>query len=247
MWGRRSLGWLAAAAVAAAAFSGFALAPAFSSGLDPMLKTKALTKSKAKKLFYTKKAADSRFLSKADADSRFYSKSESDGRYLTKQAADESYLGTDGATILQASPLTWEQTNAAASVQVQKGSDGIFLTSGVAASPTVAIGPTVPSELQGQPMRLLRVNACYLTPNATTVTAARIQLATVTAGPASISSPVVDATPRTDDACRDYTPSSPVEVGPNQYVTFEFSVNFPGGGGQSFGATRATFYVEPVG
>src|SRR5690242_9915827 len=108
---RGSLVWLAIAAVAAAAFSGWALAPAFSSSLDPMLKAKGLSKAKAKKLFYTKKASDKRYYSKADSDaryyskaesdSRYYSKSEADGKFVTKADADASYLSSSGATTLQ--------------------------------------------------------------------------------------------------------------------------------------------------
>jgi hypothetical protein len=247
MWGWRSLGWLAAAAVAVAAFSGFVLAPAFSSALDPMLKAKPLTKGKAKKLFYTKKASDSRYLSKADADSRYLSKTESDSRYYSKAESDERYLPADGPTVLQASPLSWEQTNGASLANVAKGTDGIFLTSGVATTATVAIGPTYPTELQAQPMRLLKVNACYQTPNSTTVTAARIQIATNGSGSPSIVSAFTDSTPRTDDACRDYVLPTPTLLGPDQWVTLELSVSFAGGGANSFGASRATFYVEPAG
>ena len=93
----------------------------------------------------------------------------------------------------------------------------------------------------------MSVNACYNNGTGSTLTQVRVNQTTNTTGSPNTTSPVIDATPRTDDACRDYAPASPVPLGATDTVTLQLSVSFAGGGGNSFSASRATFVVQPAG
>jgi len=54
-----------------------------------------------------------------------------------------------------------------------------------------------------------------------------------------------DQTNQTDDACRSYTPPSPVQLQGTDVVYAEYFVDFPGGGGQGFIAGAVTFNMTP--
>jgi len=175
-----------------------------------------------------------------------YTRAESDARYYTRAESDARYLSSGGRTVLQASPVDWQSTNAAFMGQVSYDVAGISLSSGSATNASLAIAPALPAELAGHPQRLVAVNACYNTVTATTLSQVRINVTENTTGSANTNAALIDATPRTDAACRDYAPSTPVTLDATHSVTLELNVAFPGGGGQQFVAGRTTFTVEPA-
>jgi hypothetical protein len=168
----------------------------------------------------------------------------SDG--YTKAESDDRFLPRAGTTVLQAAPTDWQSTNAAFNGNVAWDGTGISLSSGSVTNASVSIAPTLPVELAGQPQRVTAVNVCYNTVNVAELSQVRLNLTENTTGSGSTSSPVVDSTTRTDAACRDYIPPSPIELTPTANVWLSLSVNFPGGGGQSFIAGRATFTLTPA-
>jgi hypothetical protein len=129
--------------------------------------------------------------------------------------------------------------------QLARSNSSTSLNSGPADSTTLGIAASMPTELEGRTMKLVRVNACYATPNATTLDQVTLSVTTNTTGSANTTSPLADPTDRTDDACRDYTPTTPITLGPGTTVALSYSVSFAGGGGNQFVAGRATFYLEP--
>jgi hypothetical protein len=175
-----------------------------------------------------------------------YTKAESDARYYTKDESDSRYLSSGGTTVLQASPVDWQSTNAAFSGNIAYDVAGVSMTTGVATNGGIAISPTLPAELAGQPQRLVGVNACYDTIASTTLTQVRLNVTENTNGSGNTSSPLVDATARTDAACRDYIPTTPITLDSTHSVTLEFNIAFAGGGGNQFFAGRTTFTLEPA-
>jgi hypothetical protein len=164
----------------------------------------------------------------------------------TKAESDDRYLARAGTTVLQAAPTDWQSTNASFNGSVAWDGTGISLSSGSVTNASVSIAPTLPVQLAGQPQRLSAVNVCYNTVNVAELSQVRINVTENTTGSGNTSSPLVDATVRTDAACRDYVPPTPIELTPTANVWLQLSINFPGGGGQSFIAGRATFTLTPA-
>jgi hypothetical protein len=212
------------------------LTPGFTAGF--------LTKSKAKALFFTKSQSDSRYLTQAQADSRYLTPSQGDGRYLTPSQGDGRYLPVTGQIRLNANPMSWVTTANVSGIPVGHESGATDLgPTAATATVNASIAPTMPTELMGKPLTLVGVNACY-TNIQTTLTAVKVNTTTNTAGNPSSSLLVTDGTARTDDACRNYTPSTPHAVGQNEDISLEFDVSFPGTPSSLFAAGRATFIFQ---
>lgn len=239
---------LALAAAVALVAAGLVISPAFG-GPGFLTKKKASKLYAKKKSVYTKAAADGRFMTPGQADGRYLTPSQADGRYLTQSQADGRYLPAGGEIRVNASPMTWQKISGAPGVNELAELPGLGETtfggstkalSGV----PVAIQPTLPTVLAGRPLSLVGVNACYATDAITTLTTARIQLTTNTNGVGNTTTLLTDTTDRNDDACRDYTLSTPHQLSPDEDVALEFDVDYSANAG-FFGAGRATFILQP--
>jgi hypothetical protein len=204
-----------------------------------------LTKKKASKIFAKKDDA----YTKADADARFLTPSQGDSRYLTPGQGDSRYLPASGQIRVNASPMTWQKTSGAPGIDTlpERPEPGFttFGGSSMALSDVpVAIEPTLPTVLVGKPLTFVGVNACYVTDPITTLDTVRINLTTNTNGSGNTSALLTDTIDRTDDACRDYTPTTPHPLAPGDDISLEFAVDYSANAG-FFGAGRATFILQP--
>jgi hypothetical protein len=232
----RTIGLAALCAVVAA---GVILTPGFGASF--------LTKFKAKKLFYTKSESDSRYLTQGQADSRYLTPSQGDSRYLTPSQANGNFLPASGAIRINASPMTWQKISGAPGIDTlgQHPTSGVTTfggSSGALNDVPVAIEPTLPTVLVGKPLTFVGVNACYGTDN-TTLDTVRINLTANSTGLGNGSELLLDTTDRTDDACRDYTLSTPHVMAPTEDINLEFDVDYSSNA-QFFHAERATFIFQ---
>lgn len=210
---RRWILWIAAVVTAALAVGIVTAQPGLGAG--------SFTKAAAKKLFYTKKQSTQRYYTKPQANALF---------------------GL-GATRIAVSPALWKNTNPVSGIQGNQQASGTTFNSGVIENVIMTVGGSIPTVLDGRPMQLLGINACYATSNVAKLDSVRIQRTDNAAN--NTSSLLIDNTEREDNACRDYILSSPAPLGSNDTVYAEYLVEFPGGGGQSFTAGQVTFILEP--
>jgi hypothetical protein len=225
--------------------------------LTPSFSASVLTKFKAKKLFYTKGQSDSRYLTPSQGDSRYLTPGAGDARYLTPGSGDARYLtpGTGDARYLpdngqiriNASPMTWQKISGAPGIDTLGQNPSIGGTSfggssGALSDVPVAIEPTMPTVLVGRPLTFVGVNVCYGT-DQTTLDTVRINVTTNSNGSGNTNSPLIDGTDRTDDACRDYTLSTPHLLAPGDDVSLELAVDYSSNA-QFFFAGRATFVFQ---
>lgn len=244
---RRAFQWVGLTVAAAVVVAAVVAVPGISA---PSFLTKRTakqlfyTKAKSDARYYTKAQSDGRYYSKSDSDDRYYSKTESDDRYYTKADSDARYVPDGGETRISFSPAQWQKTNPVSPVQVNNQASDTSFTSGVADNTFIAsLGGTLPVVLEGRPMNLVGVNACYATPNTPTLEAVQVHIQdTATNNTQTV---ITDSTERSDDACRDYLASSPIPLDATDTVYVTYLVDFPGGGGQTFIAQRVTVILEP--
>lgn len=224
---RRALQWVGLTVVAAVVVAAVVAVPGISA-------PSFLTKRTAKQLFYTK----------TRSDARYYTKAQSDGRYYTKAASDTRYVPDGGETRISFSPAQWQKTNPVSPVQVNNQASDTSFTSGSTDNTFIAsLGGSLPVVLEGRPMSLVGVNACYATPNTPTLEAVQVHIQdTATNNTEAV---ITDSTERSDDACRDYLAPSPIPLDATDTVYVTYLVDFPGGGGQTFIAQRVTVILEP--
>ena len=216
---KRGSMWIVAAGVAAVAATALVITPGISA-------PSFLTKKTAKRLFYTKKQSNTRYYTKAQADAQF----------------------APGATQISVSPADWRKTNPVSTVQVNPQSDGTaFSYGGPASSDILSIAPTLPTVLDGNAMHLTGMRLCYTAntggtnPTLSAVQVFVIDQETSSTGPAVMS----DTTDRTDNACRDYAPASPVALDPTDTVYVAAHVEWQNAGGQTFIGRSVAFKLEP--
>jgi hypothetical protein len=192
--------------------------------------------------FLTASEGDNRYLTAAAGDARYLSPSGGDARYLTASQGDGRYSPASGEIRLNASPMTWENTNATSTAvrSPDVGGTGFGDTPG-ATTASLVIEPTLPTVLLDRPLTLIGVNACYATTTDSTLTRVRINTTTNTTGIANGGTPLVDdTTARTDNNCRDYTLPTPHVLATNEDVSLQYDVSYSQNAA-SFTAGRATF------
>jgi hypothetical protein len=216
--------------------------------VTPGFSASFLTKGKAKSLFFTKSQSDSRYLTPGQADAKYLTPSQADGKYLTPNQGDASYLPASGEIKVNADPMTWMNLNGGVTFSgfLQRATTGGTIfggSSGAIVDLPVAIEPTLPTVLAGKTLTFVGVEACYNN-DGTTIDQTRINLTTNTSGSTSTNSILLDATDRTDDACRTYAPTAgPHVLAPNEDVSLEFDVNYSANA-QFFTGERATFIFQ---
>jgi hypothetical protein len=216
---------------------------------------KKLTKKKVKKIA-TKAAGqvfDSRigaYYTKDQVDQGFYTKGQVDQGFYTKGAADARFLSKSGRIVVTPSPQSWELISAAPGVppvRPEIGGTTFGGTTGAIQDVPVALAPTLPVELGGVPLRLVKINACYDNDAITTLDTVRIWRTQNSNGSGNSTPLLTDATDRGPNTsnCEDFVPTSSPVIAPQDTVALEFSVDYSSNAGFFF-AGRATFYLEPA-
>lgn len=189
-------------------------------------------------------ATAGKFLTKKKANKLFLTPAEGDSMFITPAEGDASYLPATGELRLNASPMTWQKTNAAAT-QVSPAEQSIGSTTFGGSTSAVqdvpfSISPTLPTVLSGRSLELVGVNACYVT-DSTTIDNAQIHVT----NNGNTSMLLDDPTNRSDDDCMSATLGTPRPIAATEDVTFGFIVDYSSNG-QSFSAGRATFIFNIV-
>jgi len=153
---------------------------------------------------------------KKKATKLFYKKGQSDSRYLP----------SSGQIQLQISPDNWVPSD---TDTVTHFVAEAFLN-GNGLSQYYHLGLTLPSVLQGRPVRLDSFELCYRVSASATIADVSLTKATPTSGNVSPSSstPVNDVTsrPAGEATCRSYAPASPVPIGPQDLIQINVVANF---------------------
>jgi hypothetical protein len=218
---RHPVVWAAVVGISAIAISGVVLTPSFSASF--------LTKRAAKGLFYTKQKSNARYYTKAQADAKF-------------APADSG-----GPTSISASAAEWQKSNPTFLAEPNPDPTGTTINyGGEATDQFFEIGADLPTVLNGAPMKLTGMDACYRTTDgANDTTLKNVRIYRFDPETAATGQVFEDQTDRTDDACRSYTLPTPAELQPTDVVYAEYLVGFPGGGFQNFRAGAVTFHLSP--
>ncbi|HVO54114.1 MAG TPA: hypothetical protein VMT37_06865 [Solirubrobacterales bacterium] len=182
-----------AATLAVVALAGF-VSPAFG---GPGF----LTPQQAKTIFVTKKAAK-KLLSKSAAGSTYLTKSAA-ASLVSKSEAESKFLPSSAPSTLQVSPSSWVAASGGGTVSYF--TNQVNLNKSASGEAFFDAGMTVPSVLQGRPVRITSFELCY----EASATAA-LEKVLLRVGSENV---VEDNTKRTDNTCRTYTPASPVTIG----------------------------------
>jgi len=212
--------WSAVVAILGIALSMVILTPSFSAS--------SLTKSAAKKLFYTKE--------------------KSDQRYYTKEEADELFTPPSaGPTTVSLSPAEWRKTNPVSGIQGNPQSTGTtFSYGGSAQIDILQLGGSFPTVLNGDALSLESFDVCYRTTDGTNdPTLSAIRLYRFDPEDQATDQLFEDGTNYTDDDCRHYPLTSPVPLERTDLVYVDLLVDWVGGGGQSFTAGATALNLSP--
>jgi hypothetical protein len=127
----------------------------------------------------------------------------------------EGKAWTPGPTTLQISPENWVAATGGGTVAYS--TNVAQLTKGSTVNAFFDAGVTVPSTLQGRPVKLTSMVLCYEAKAAATINRVLVQVAGVF--------PIEDDTDRTDKACRTYIPASPVTIG-DAFVNVVLNIDY---------------------
>jgi hypothetical protein len=244
---------LALVVIAAVALAGFVVSPAFG-GPGFLTKKKAdklYLKKNAAKALLSKGEASGLYLSKAEADGRFYSRSEADARTYSKGEADGRFLRPEGAIRIASGPTNWvlgptffEEPDP----KVTYFADATRLRSSAAVTAAAQMMPDLPATLYGRATKIAGAELCYDASSTARLASVILEAFTESDGisaPVLTTSIVEDNTLRTDNNCRTYTASTPVALGPGDYVALVAVVNYSTASQSDFLLGRATFLLQP--
>ena len=160
------------------------------------------------------------FLTKSGAKKTFFTKKKTNQLFLRKSSASANFLPASGDTTLQISPDNWVATGSATVAHFSgeadlKGSSGTeFFNAAI----------NLPTQLQGRAVKIDSFELCY---DATIANAKldRVFLFVTKNATASDpipsapgATPIDDDTDRTDSTCRTYAAAGPVTIGPNDFA-----------------------------
>ena len=150
-----------------------------------------------------------------------------------------------GDILISAGFANWHPFNSTDPLSYTYFSSQTQVSRSASGSSFLSVNPDIPSVLYGRSLLFKGVVFCYDTFASTTLNYVEINTYSHTTGSLGRNLRFSDPTTRTGNACRTYTLSSPVVLGPNDGVNFFIQVNWTAASTQ-FAIGRTTFIFAPT-
>ena len=160
--------------------------------------------------------------------------------------AASGYVKNSGDIYYQIPFATWAPRSSGDPFTITRYSDAIGFNRGTTGFSDLVLGAGIPTSLYGKALALVGFQMCYSTNTGNEITGVSIyQLTQTTAGNGGSAVVASDSTTRTDDACRTYSPASPITLTSADQFQIYLGVNWTSSGTEIW-LGRVTAILRPT-
>jgi hypothetical protein len=160
--------------------------------------------------------------------------------------AASGYVKNSGDIYYQVPFATWAPRLSTDPFTITRYSDAIGFDRGTIGSSSLVLGAGIPTSLYGKALALVGFQMCYSTNTGNAITSVYVyKLTQTTAGNGGSAVVTSDSTTRSDDACRTYSPASPVTLTSADQFQIYLGVNWTSSGTEIW-LGRVTAILRPT-